>query len=105
MTRSQSTDDRSDLATPIVLAPGAPGAPDLPHGLSSYSRFVQRLHRRYADELPLLHPGPPSRDSLNVAYAALQAKGLDTSAALRVLRSRDQCGSFRPRSDRRCRTR
>ena len=86
MTRSQSTDDRSDLATPIVLAPGAPGAPDLPHGLSSYSRFVQRLHRRYADELPLLPPGPPTRDSLSAAYAALQAKGLDTSAALRVLR-------------------
>ncbi|MDP4922317.1 MAG: bifunctional [glutamate--ammonia ligase]-adenylyl-L-tyrosine phosphorylase/[glutamate--ammonia-ligase] adenylyltransferase, partial [Limnohabitans sp.] len=29
---------------------------------------------------------PPTRDSLNAAYAALQAKGLDTSAALRVLR-------------------
>jgi glutamate-ammonia-ligase adenylyltransferase len=51
-----------------------------------YSRFVQRLHRRYADELPLLPPGPPTQDSLNVAYDALQAKGLDTSAALRVLR-------------------
>jgi glutamate-ammonia-ligase adenylyltransferase len=54
--------------------------------LTLYSRFVQRLHRRYADELPLLPPGPPSRDSLGAAYAALQAKGLDTSAALRVLR-------------------
>jgi glutamate-ammonia-ligase adenylyltransferase len=59
---------------------------DLPLALTVYSRFVQRLHRRYADELPLLPPGPPSRDSLGAAYAALQAKGLDTSAALRVLR-------------------
>jgi glutamine synthetase adenylyltransferase len=82
MTRSQSTDDRSDLVTPIVLPPGVPCPPDLP----LYSRFVQRLHRRYADELPLLPPGPPTRDSLSTAYAALQAKGLDTSAALRVLR-------------------
>ncbi|PUE39391.1 bifunctional [glutamate--ammonia ligase]-adenylyl-L-tyrosine phosphorylase/[glutamate--ammonia-ligase] adenylyltransferase [Limnohabitans sp. Bal53] len=86
MTRSQSKDDRSDLVSPIVLAPGAPDTLDLPHGLPSYSRFVQRLHRRYADELPLLPPGPPTRDSLNAAYAALQAKELDTSAALRVLR-------------------
>ena len=82
MTRSQSTDDRSDLVTPIVLPPGVPSPADLP----LYSRFVQRLHRRYADELPLLPSGPPTRDSLSTAYAALQAKGLDTSAALRVLR-------------------
>ncbi|OYU11341.1 MAG: bifunctional glutamine synthetase adenylyltransferase/deadenyltransferase [Comamonadaceae bacterium PBBC1] len=51
-----------------------------------YSRFVQRLHRRYADVLMLLPPGVPTRDNLNTAFAALQAKGLDTSAALRVLR-------------------
>ena len=51
-----------------------------------YSRFVQRLHRRYADVLTLLPPGVPTRDNLNTAFAALQAKGLDTSAALRVLR-------------------
>jgi len=86
MTRSQSTDDRSDLPASIVLASGVASPADLPLGLSLYSRFVQRLHRRYADELPLLPPGAPTRDSLNVAYAALQAKGLDTSAALRVLR-------------------
>ncbi|MEY3521694.1 MAG: Glutamate-ammonia-ligase adenylyltransferase, partial [Pseudomonadota bacterium] len=47
---------------------------------------MQRLHRRYADELPLLPPGPATRDSLSAAYAALQCRGLDTSAALRVLR-------------------
>ncbi|MGV0958952.1 MAG: bifunctional [glutamate--ammonia ligase]-adenylyl-L-tyrosine phosphorylase/[glutamate--ammonia-ligase] adenylyltransferase [Limnohabitans sp.] len=54
--------------------------------LASYSRFVQRLQRRYADWLPLLAPGEPDRNSLSQAYEALCAKGLDTAAALRVLR-------------------
>ncbi|PUE05950.1 bifunctional glutamine synthetase adenylyltransferase/deadenyltransferase [Limnohabitans sp. T6-5] len=53
---------------------------------ASYSRFVQRLQRRYADWLPLLPPGQPTRDSLHTTCAALSAKGLDTGAALRVLR-------------------
>ena len=86
MTRSPSIDDRSDPTPPIVSPSGVPSPVDLPIDLLLYSRFVQRLHRRYADELPLLPPGPPTQDSLNVAYDALQAKGLDTSAALRVLR-------------------
>ncbi len=51
-----------------------------------YSRFVQRLHRRYADVLQLLPPGVPRRDALTATLAALQARGLDLSAALRVLR-------------------
>ena len=54
--------------------------------LALYSRFVQRLHRRYADVLPLLAPGAPNRDSLNAAFQALVTTGLDTSGALRVLR-------------------
>ena len=54
--------------------------------LASYSRFVQRLQRRYADWLTLLAPGEPTRDGLTDAYEALRSKGLDISAALRVLR-------------------
>ena len=54
--------------------------------LASYSRFVQRLQRRYADWMHLLAPGAPNRSSLTEAYEALQGKGLDTGAALRVLR-------------------
>ncbi|WP_233253596.1 bifunctional [glutamate--ammonia ligase]-adenylyl-L-tyrosine phosphorylase/[glutamate--ammonia-ligase] adenylyltransferase [Limnohabitans sp. 2KL-1] len=65
----------------IPLAPAA-----IPPELPAYSRFVQRLHRRYADVLPLLPPGAPTRDSLNSCFIALQATGLDTGAALRVLR-------------------
>lgn len=86
MTRNPSLDDRFDPCAAIVLPLGVSGPQGFPAELTVYSRFVQRLHRRYADELPLLPPGAPTRASLNAAYAALQAKGLDTSAALRVLR-------------------
>jgi glutamate-ammonia-ligase adenylyltransferase len=51
-----------------------------------YSRFVQRLHRRYNDVFHLLPPGVPHHDTLTASLAALQATGLDLSAALRVLR-------------------
>ena len=47
---------------------------------------MQRLHRRYADVLPLLAPGAPTRDSLYAGFSALKASGLETGAALRVLR-------------------
>jgi len=74
MTRSQPMDE--------IAATNDVGLDDLP----LYSRFLQRLHRRYGPELPLLPSGPPTRDSLSVAYDALVSRGLDTSAALRVLR-------------------
>ena len=51
-----------------------------------YSRFVQRLHRRYTDVFHLLPPGVPNQDTLTATLAALQTTGLDLSAALRVLR-------------------
>jgi len=51
-----------------------------------YSRFVQRLHRRYTDFFHLLPPGVPNQDTLTATLAALQTSGLDLSAALRVLR-------------------
>lgn len=60
------------------LAPFVEGA--------GHSRFHQRLHRRYADDLPLLPPGAPVRATLETAYAALRERGCDTGTALRVLR-------------------
>ena len=69
MTRSQPMDE--------IAATNDVGLDDLP----LYSRFLQRLHRRYVAELPLLPPGPPTRDSLSAAYDALVSRGLDTSAA------------------------
>jgi [glutamine synthetase] adenylyltransferase / [glutamine synthetase]-adenylyl-L-tyrosine phosphorylase len=53
---------------------------------SGYSRFVQRVRRRYAEWLPLLPPGAPVRASMQTALDALLAQGLETGAALRVLR-------------------
>ena len=55
-------------------------------GLAGYSRFFQRLHRRYAQDMALLPPGAPVRESMAQAFAALQARGCDIGTALRVLR-------------------
>ncbi|MCD6078515.1 MAG: glnE, partial [Ramlibacter sp.] len=54
--------------------------------LSAHSRFVQRLRRRYADELALLPPGAPKRETLASTYEALRTRGFDVASALRVLR-------------------
>ena len=74
MTRSQPMDEVMALnhANPDVGA--------------LYARFVQRLHRRYADVFHLLPPGVPQQGTLTDTLDALQATGLDLGAALRVLR-------------------
>jgi glutamate-ammonia-ligase adenylyltransferase len=51
-----------------------------------YSRFYQRLHRRYDGWFDVLPPGAPDRALMEQALAALQQRGLDLSASLRVLR-------------------
>ncbi len=58
----------------------------LPGPLASHSRFVQRLRRRYIDQLPLLPEGPPGRDAMGQTFAALQSAGHDVATALRMLR-------------------
>lgn len=63
-----------------------PVSPPAQQSASGYSRFVQRIRRRYADQLAVLPPGAPERNAMQTAYAALQAQGLETGAALRVLR-------------------
>lgn len=63
------------------MEPVAPAGP-----LSEYSRFCQRLRRRYAQELALLPPGVPTRDTLGATCDALLARGHDLGAALRILR-------------------
>jgi glutamate-ammonia-ligase adenylyltransferase len=71
-----------------VLLNGDPSPPGDAAGmqLSSHSRFVQRLRRRYADLLPLLPQGPPVHATLAAAYAAVQQSTPDTGTALRILR-------------------
>jgi len=54
--------------------------------LSSYSRFVQRLRRRYASQLHLLPPGPPVRATMTATLGVLLDSGLEVGAALRTLR-------------------
>ncbi|WP_293603227.1 bifunctional [glutamate--ammonia ligase]-adenylyl-L-tyrosine phosphorylase/[glutamate--ammonia-ligase] adenylyltransferase [Polaromonas sp. UBA4122] len=53
---------------------------------SAYSRCVQRIRRRYTEQLPLLPAGEPVRATLQIALDALLLSGLETGAALRVLR-------------------
>ena len=53
---------------------------------ADYSRFVQRVRRRYPDELSCLPPGEPVRESMQVALGTLTARELPLPAALRVLR-------------------
>lgn len=51
-----------------------------------HSRYVQRIRRRYADELTLLPPGVPDLAAQRSALQALRQRGFDLSGALRVLR-------------------
>ncbi|MBI5721930.1 MAG: bifunctional [glutamate--ammonia ligase]-adenylyl-L-tyrosine phosphorylase/[glutamate--ammonia-ligase] adenylyltransferase [Burkholderiales bacterium] len=51
-----------------------------------HSRFVQRVRRRFAAELPLLAPGVPGPPAMLALVAALQERGRALPAALRVAR-------------------
>ena len=53
---------------------------------SDYSRCVQRIRRRYFAQLRLLPAGAPVRAAMQTTLDALLASGLETGAALRVLR-------------------
>ena len=60
--------------------------PDPSGASADHSRFVQRVRRRYAAELPLLPPGLPAASTLNDLAQQLQAQGRPLASALRVLR-------------------
>ena len=53
---------------------------------ADYSRFVQRVRRRYLQELDCLPPGEPVHASMRLGLARLRERGLPMPAALRVLR-------------------
>jgi len=71
----------SEGSKPVLSALSPESAP-----LAAYSRFVQRLRRRYGDWFEALPPGPPTRETLTQALQALGGRGLDLPSALRVLR-------------------
>ncbi len=58
----------------------------LPQALADYSRFVQRIRRRYAAELPLLPPGLPRREAITELILRLCRDGRTLASALRVAR-------------------
>ena len=76
------------LKTPLAVGLTAPA--DLAFlaspSASSYSRHAQRIRRRYAEQMPLLPAGEPVRAMMQTTLDALLAGGLETGAALRVLR-------------------
>jgi glutamate-ammonia-ligase adenylyltransferase len=53
---------------------------------SMHSRLFQRLERRYANDLRSLPDGPPDRERMSTCLNSLLNQGLETGAALRVLR-------------------
>ena len=53
---------------------------------ADYSRFGQRIRRRYASELTLLPPGVPTAPSMRIALQALRDGGMEVSHALRTVR-------------------
>ncbi len=57
-----------------------------PSARADHSRFVQRVRRRYAQELLLLPPGLPRRDEMFALIARLQSAGRPLASALRVAR-------------------
>jgi glutamate-ammonia-ligase adenylyltransferase len=61
--------------------PGSPAPASADH-----SRFVQRIRRRYAAELPLLPPGLPRREQVAALVQALCGQGQSLPGALRVAR-------------------
>jgi glutamate-ammonia-ligase adenylyltransferase len=63
-----------------------PADTPLPSRLAEHSRFVQRVRRRYENELVCLPPGVPVKATMNACLATLTGRGLPMPAALRVLR-------------------
>ena len=84
---STNDSDSSASARPPIQAP-APGLDGASgdSGRAQYSRFVQRIRRRYSSQLALLHAGAPIRSSMEHTLQDLLAEGLQAGTALRVLR-------------------
>lgn len=56
------------------------------HAPASHSRFVQRVRRRYAQELASLPQGLPDAAAQQAAFERLRGAGHDSGTALRILR-------------------
>lgn len=77
------------MVTESTSAPPArtrPAASPARGALAEHSRFVQRVRRRYADELSLLPPGLPDTDLIGALIDTLLARGRALPSAMRVAR-------------------
>ena len=77
-----STTGVSALSSNVNTLPGL----TLADRRAEHSRFVQRVRRRYPDELACLPEGAPARATMQAGLATLVQRGLPLPAALRVLR-------------------
>ena len=73
------------VPAPSAMAVTATETAALPAN-AAHSRFVQRVRRRYAAELPLLPAGVPGFDAVTALVQHLQGGGRDLPCALRVAR-------------------
>ena len=65
----------------------SPATKNLPSpSAASYGRFVQRIRRRYAEQLTVLAGGAPERSGMQAALNSLLEQNMPSGAALRVLR-------------------
>ncbi len=71
---------------PGLTAPLAPNPATPELALAQYSRFVQRIRRRYGPELHALAPGLPGRQGIAELIASLRRGGRPLPGALRVAR-------------------
>ena len=72
MTNNGTLTPTEPLSPPA--APAQDGTPSVSEDLAGYSRFVQRIRRRYANELALLAPGMPEPAAMRQTYAALRRR-------------------------------
>lgn len=81
---------REQLPTAVDSTLSHPGGGALKHGWpearADYSRFVQRVRRRYGYELGLLAPGIPDAQNIRALILSLQESGSPLPAALRITR-------------------
>ncbi|WP_370870253.1 bifunctional [glutamate--ammonia ligase]-adenylyl-L-tyrosine phosphorylase/[glutamate--ammonia-ligase] adenylyltransferase [Hydrogenophaga sp.] len=77
-----STTGVSALSSNVNALPGL----TLADRRADHSRFVQRVRRRYPDELICLPEGAPEHATMRAGLATLVQRGLPLPAALRVLR-------------------
>ena len=97
MTRIEATDllriDMPPLAHAVELNTDlspcnprvSPPVKALP-GTGAYSRFAQRIRRRYPAQLDLLPAGAPDLAGIALLYGTLRQSGNDAASALRITR-------------------